>query len=62
LFYRSKNTSYVFAQTGSISALIIDNTGAALLGVNIIVKKTIKGAVKYFDGKYSISSIDNESE
>jgi outer membrane receptor protein involved in Fe transport len=59
LLFLLLSSSFAFAQTGSISGLITNNTGEPLPGVNILVLNTTKGAVTDFEGKYSISSIDN---
>lgn len=47
-----------FAQTGTISGVVIDrDTGDPLFGVNILVRGTTFGAVTNFDGEYRIQNI-----
>ena len=43
----------------SISGNIKDQSGIPLLGVNIILEGTSKGAVTDFDGNYTISDVEN---
>ena len=43
----------------SISGHVKDQSGMPLLGVNIILEGTSKGAVTDFDGNYTISDVEN---
>ena len=49
------NVTVMLAQEIPISGLVTDNTGEALLGVNIIEKGTSNGTQTDFDGNYSIN-------
>ena len=47
----------VMAQTGSISGSVIDGSGAALAGANVMVEGTDLGAATDVGGNYSISGV-----
>jgi len=49
-----------FAQGIAVSGTVTDNTGAALPGVNVVVKGTASGVVSQANGTYSIS-VPNEN-
>jgi len=50
--------SFLFAQNGKISGLIIDKTTQeALIGVNVSIEGTTSGAVTDVDGKYEITDV-----
>jgi len=51
----------VFAQQVTVSGTIVDENGAPLPGVSILVKGTTVGAATNFDGKYSISGVSPQS-
>ena len=53
LFIASLNATFLFAQQ-SISGTITDESGEALIGVNIIEKNTSNGTTSDFDGNYTI--------
>jgi iron complex outermembrane receptor protein len=48
------NVSWMFAQQ-TVSGNIVDQEGAPLVGVNIVVKGTTNGTTSDFDGNYEIS-------
>jgi iron complex outermembrane receptor protein len=49
-----------FAQSGTVTGVVTDGaSGMSLPGVNIIVKGTTNGATSDFDGKYTISRLNN---
>lgn len=47
-------------QRATVQGVVIDETGEPLLGVNVVVKGTTKGAVTDLDGNFSIS-VDNNN-
>ena len=49
-------TQLTFAQQKTITGTVTDTDGAALPGVNVLVKGTTKGTQTDFDGMFSISS------
>lgn len=51
-------TVMVSAQS-SVSGSVKDTEGMPLLGVNVIIEGTTKGAVSDFDGNYEITNIEN---
>lgn len=53
--------SVVYAQSIKISGTITDESSQPLIGANILVKGTAKGAVTDFDGNYSISVNSGET-
>lgn len=46
----------LFAQEGTITGIVTDNSGTGLPGVNLLVKGTNKGTATDFDGKYAIEA------
>ncbi|HEY9124469.1 MAG TPA: SusC/RagA family TonB-linked outer membrane protein, partial [Bacteroidales bacterium] len=46
----------IFGQERSISGTIVDNSGAPLPGVNVIIKGTTTGTVSDMDGKFTIKA------
>jgi len=49
-------SSVVFAQTGvSLSGKVIDNSGEALIGVNVQEKGTTNGTITNFDGEFNLT-------
>ena len=46
----------IFGQERSISGTIVDNSGAPLPGVNVIIKGTTTGTVSDMDGKFAIKA------
>jgi TonB-linked SusC/RagA family outer membrane protein len=51
----------VFAQTGTISGKVTDNTGAPMPGVTVVVKGTTQGTISDIDGNFSISVASGET-
>jgi uncharacterized surface anchored protein len=52
------STSFLFAQNGKISGLIIDKTTQeTLIGVNVSIEGSTLGATTDIDGKYEISDL-----
>lgn len=49
------------AQSRIIQGSVTDNTGESLIGANLAVKGTTKGAITDIDGSYSIEVADNET-
>ena len=49
--------SYASAQNIDINGMVIDESGIAIPGVNILVKDTNKGTVSDFDGNFTLSDI-----
>ncbi|SNR80847.1 SusC/RagA family TonB-linked outer membrane protein [Hymenobacter mucosus] len=49
----------IFQADGPIKGRVIDNTGAGLPGVNVVVKGTTTGAQTDADGNYSLTAPDN---
>lgn len=49
----------IFAQAGTINGIITDNSETPLLGVNVIIKNTIKGAQTNENGVFEINDLDN---
>ncbi|WP_281846139.1 TonB-dependent receptor [Olleya namhaensis] len=52
------SVSFIVAQS-TISGSVKDGNGAPLVGVNVTLEETSKGAQTDFDGNYSISNIEN---
>lgn len=46
----------LFAQEGTITGIVTDNSGTGLPGVNLLVKGTNNGTATDFDGKYAIEA------
>ena len=51
-------TTTLLAQS-NVSGNIVDDKGIPLAGVNVLINGTTKGAVSDFDGKYSISNLED---
>ena len=51
----------VMAQSRTVSGTVIDETGAPMIGLTVIVTGTTDGATTDIDGKYRISVPDNGS-
>jgi TonB-linked SusC/RagA family outer membrane protein len=49
-------TSVVFAQERTVTGTVVDETGVAMPGVNVLVKGTLQGTVTDVQGKYSITA------
>ncbi|GAA3566585.1 TonB-dependent receptor [Snuella lapsa] len=49
--------SYASAQNIDINGMVIDESGIAIPGVNILLKDTNKGTVSDFDGNFTLSDI-----
>ncbi|WP_276366053.1 TonB-dependent receptor [Chryseolinea sp. H1M3-3] len=49
-------TSVVLAQENVVTGTVLDETGAGMPGVNVLVKGTTQGTVTNAEGKYSISA------
>ncbi len=48
-----------FAQSGNISGIILDNkTGEPLIGANVVIQGTTKGAIADFDGNFTIMNLE----
>jgi TonB-dependent starch-binding outer membrane protein SusC len=45
---------YVFAQPGTVTGTVTDESGAALIGVSVQIQGTITGTITSADGSYSI--------
>jgi TonB-linked SusC/RagA family outer membrane protein len=50
-----------FAQNRSISGVIKDTSGEAMIGVSVFVKDTSNGIITDIDGKYVLSGVTNNS-
>jgi len=48
-------------QQRSVTGRIVDNTGQALPGVNILEKGTINGAISDVDGKFTLNVASSSS-
>ena len=48
----------VFAQTGSVKGIILDDTSVPLPGVTVIVANTSKGTTTDFDGSFELNDIE----
>ena len=49
----------VFCQTGSIKGKIVDRaTGQVLIGANVVIKGTSKGAATNLEGKYKLEDLN----
>lgn len=53
-------TQFIFAQELSVSGKVVDAAGAALPGVNVLVKGTNNGTSTDFDGNYTIEVAKGE--
>lgn len=53
-------TQFIFAQELSVSGKVVDAAGAALPGVNVLVKGTNNGTSTDFDGNYTIGVAKGE--
>ncbi|MDZ7612428.1 MAG: carboxypeptidase-like regulatory domain-containing protein [Flavobacteriaceae bacterium] len=53
-------SQFIFAQELSVTGKVVDASGEALPGVNVLVKGTTKGTSTDFDGKYSIDAAKGE--
>lgn len=51
----------VYAQQKSVTGTIVDETGAPIPGVNIIIDGTSRGAQSDFDGNYTIEAASTET-
>ena len=51
--------NYTFAQNGSISGTILDETNSPLIGANIVIKNTVIGTASDADGKFFINNLKN---
>jgi len=49
--------SVAFAQTGTVTGTVLDQTGDPLIGVNVSVKGTTIGGITDIDGKFSVSQV-----
>ena len=58
LFLFLFNSFYIFAQTYSISGIVMDEDGKPLIGVNVVLTGTGRGAATDEKGKYEISNLD----
>ena len=54
-------SSFVWAQTRSVTGTVIDKDGIGIPGVNIIETGTTNGVTSDFDGDFSISVNDNST-
>jgi TonB-linked SusC/RagA family outer membrane protein len=52
-------TSVVFAQEKTVTGTVVDETGAAMPGVNVLIKGTLQGTVTNADGIYNLSAPSN---
>lgn len=51
----------VMAQSKSVSGTVIDETGAPMIGLTVIITGTTDGVTTDIDGKYQINVSGNES-
>jgi iron complex outermembrane receptor protein len=58
LFLLLFNSFYIFAQTYSISGIVTDEDGKPLLGANVVVTGTTRGAATDEKGKYEIDNLN----
>jgi TonB-dependent starch-binding outer membrane protein SusC len=52
-------TSVVFAQERVVTGTVVDETGQAMPGVNVVIKGTVQGTVSDAEGAYSLSVPSN---
>ncbi len=50
------SSALIYGQTLNVSGVVTDETDMPMVGANIIVKGTTKGAITDFDGNYNISA------
>ena len=48
---------YGFAQSFSLTGTILDETGEAIIGANVLVKGTTSGTISDFDGAFSLPNV-----
>lgn len=48
-----------FSQTNSVKGTIADNSGNELIGVNVLIKNTSKGAQTNENGSFEIKNLEN---
>jgi outer membrane receptor protein involved in Fe transport len=61
LFLLLQHTSaqLIFAQTGSITGVVVDaETGETLIGANVVIEGTLKGAQTDLDGRYTLANLE----
>ena len=58
LFLLLFNSFYIFAQTYSISGVVKDEDGKPLIGANVVITGTGRGAATNENGKYEINNLD----
>lgn len=54
-------TTFAFAQQKTVSGTVVDQSGAPLIGVNVVVKGTTTGIITDVDGNYSLSVSANST-
>lgn len=52
-------TLVAFAQNKSLSGVVLDATGEAVIGANVVVKGTTNGTITNFDGQFTLNVPDN---
>ena len=55
-------TQVVYSQTKTVTGSVVDDDGAPLPGVSVLVLGTSTGTSTDFDGKFSIENVDADSQ
>ncbi|NDV66907.1 TonB-dependent receptor [Bacteroides sp. 224] len=51
----------VFAQSRSVSGIVVDTQNEPMVGVNVLLKGTTNGVITNLDGKYTLSGVTEKS-
>lgn len=46
-----------FAQNKTVSGIVVDKAGEAVIGASVLVKGTSNGTITDFDGKFTLSNV-----